>query len=484
MILLLLLKTALYGVDVYTCIKLLAFDEWSSMVKPYLSFKISKWLFAACIICSVVLLGFDLIRGIRVFRTRNISLIYTNSFARTVKSLCGYGYFCLLDAINPSSGFDKMAFYTWFTLDGSKKLILADSPRQVINALTLYSVLNVADGGFWETLKTISTTNRAEAVILYSMSISFFIWIFFITGLFFALSFFCFPVYITIKRDGFQGLRQYVCIKVDSTVKKLARKYSQKRLLKEHRKRLARKATFDEEKGNIPEIELPPLTPDVGRLEPIPKSFTMDSMATASSDSTTVTDPFQETPQYIKPAHCNESQVSMLKYHDNIPAQQYSVYEGRIPPLGEQPYQNNDSMWSNSGTKLGSTSKLNKSEPQQSLIRPLRKAPTDSSMSFVAGEAPFDTTQLSQRKVFMDQEKLAGGAPSTIELGDDDDLDEDYLEQYDNDDSYLEIGDMMTRNDVRPSMVMRAKDMEDEDYSRFVTVSGDAKDHRPRRVLR
>lgn len=284
MIFLLFLAIVFYCIDIYTCIKLLAFNEWSSEVKPYLSFKISKWLFAACIICSVVLLIYESIRGFRVFKTRNISLIYTNTFAKNAKSLQGYKYFCVLNEINPSSGFEKMAFYTYFTFHGSKKLLLADSPRQIINALTLYSVLNIKNG-FLDTIKAISENSRNEAIILSTMTASFVIWLFFIFQFFFAVVF-AIPVYYRVLHTlQFQTLRQYVCIKVDKTVKKLA---------KHHQKKSLEKLTLENQKRykpTLPDIDPLKFTPTVPEK---PSTFTSINSLQSSrtySDSTTLKKP-------------------------------------------------------------------------------------------------------------------------------------------------------------------------------------------------
>jgi hypothetical protein len=445
MIFMLLLQSALYAVDVYTCVKLLAFNEWSSMVKPYLSFRISKWLFAACIICSVVLLAFDFIRGIRIYRTRNISLIYTNGFAKMAKSLAGYAYFCVLDVINPTSGFDKMAFYTWFTLDSSKKLILADSPRQVINALTLYSVLNVGNGGFWDTIKTISATNRAEALILYSMSISFIIWIFFISCLFFAICF-CFPVYYRIRKDDYQGLRQYVCLKVDQTVKKLARKYAKERLRKEQRK--YQQEDFSEEKRNVPDVELPPLTPYGETKFSLPKSYTTDSFSSEASDSTQWMNPF--TDKFSQPKatyHKNSSQTSILNRYDHHSTQK-SVYG---PPLRQY-----GSQISFNDSRSSIREPLYHSESQISL----NKIGTKITINELTPQEPMDViTDYPRRKVFLDEEKLIGDSHDPF--ADDDQEDEN------------DSGDRLTRKAVRPSLILRARDMESEDYSRFAPTSNE-----------
>lgn len=484
MLVMLSLHAALYGLDIYTCVKLLAFNEWSSMVQPYISFSVSKWLFAACIIAAIVFLIFDAVRGIRIYRTGNIALIYTNHFAKTAKSLAGYSYFCVLNAINPSNGFDKVAFYTFFTLDDSKKIIFSDSPRQVINAITLYSVLNVGDGGFWDTLKQISTTNRSEALILYSMSFSLIIWIFFVSCLFFAICF-CIPVYYRIRQRGFKSLRQYVCIKVDGTVKKLARKYSQKKLLKENRKRLNAKNDpknpFANERANIPDVELPPLASS--GIRGLPKSKTWDSIDTQSSQSTEsttqLTNPFAEQyPQVVY--NKNPSQVSVLKRYDDV-AQQRSVYD-QEPQLSH--YDSQVSLYDSVHNNFSSTAHLLKSESQVSLPLPLRKPPTSSTLNSVDEHAqvPLDTTsQYPQRHVFLDEEKHIGMAYKEDEVSDFDDFDDD-----DDSDDYLQ-DTSLKRSEVRPSLMIRARDIEMEDYSRFISqrqYSSDEHQSTSRKILR
>ena len=40
------LKVAFFVSDIYTCVKLLAYNSWSNnVIKPYISFKVTKWLF-------------------------------------------------------------------------------------------------------------------------------------------------------------------------------------------------------------------------------------------------------------------------------------------------------------------------------------------------------------------------------------------------------------------------------------------------------
>ena len=52
-----------------------------------------------------------------------------------------YDHFCFFDHIRESSeGRDSVAFFVFFTFKSWKRVLLADGPRQSINALTLYAV--------------------------------------------------------------------------------------------------------------------------------------------------------------------------------------------------------------------------------------------------------------------------------------------------------------------------------------------------------
>ncbi|EDO16318.1 hypothetical protein Kpol_1059p8 [Vanderwaltozyma polyspora DSM 70294] len=232
------LKTALFISDVYTCIKLLAFNSWSNnIVQPYLPFRISKWLFSACILFSIVLLIWELIRGLRVFRTKNIALSYVNNFCQTYYSLKSYSTFCVFNKITADNRFQKIAFFTFFELKNCFRILFADTPRQVINGLTLWSVLiTTSDGatlgdletinGLLQKIKNIAQTNHAEAVILSLMLFSFVIWCIFITKLTVAMICSIFVYHELIMMNKFNGLREYVCVTVNIKIDELIERQS------------------------------------------------------------------------------------------------------------------------------------------------------------------------------------------------------------------------------------------------------------------
>jgi hypothetical protein len=62
-----------------------------------------------------------------------------------------YDHFCFFDHIsNSTKKMDDFAFFVFFTFKGWKRLLLADGPRQAINAINLYSFyLSKSGTGNW-----------------------------------------------------------------------------------------------------------------------------------------------------------------------------------------------------------------------------------------------------------------------------------------------------------------------------------------------
>lgn len=238
-----ILKFSLLVSDIYTCIKLLAFNSWSNnIIRPYLSFAISKWLFSGCILASILLLIWEMIVGVGIYRTRNISLTYVNNFARTIYSVSNYSIFCVLDRITPKGSYQRVAFFTFFELKDCFRLLFTDTPRQVINGLTLWSVLVTVNSssdlgdlesfnGLITKIKIIAKTNHEEAVVLSFMLFSFIVWLIFITKLVMAMIFSIFVYYRLINQHKYNGLKEFVCVtisyRVDAIVEKQRRMKNQ-----------------------------------------------------------------------------------------------------------------------------------------------------------------------------------------------------------------------------------------------------------------
>lgn len=181
--------------DMYSCVKLLAFNTWSNnIIQPCIPFKITKWLFSACILLSIVFISIEIVLGMRILmntRRRDvISQMYLNNFSRITTSLVAYKKFCIYDHIEPSNMWEKLGVWAYFELKGAPKLIAADSPRQLINGLTLWSILisksgkikndSLNLGGIFHRIKLIAVQNHEEAVFLSFMTFSCIVWSWFI----------------------------------------------------------------------------------------------------------------------------------------------------------------------------------------------------------------------------------------------------------------------------------------------------------------
>lgn len=243
------LSVAFLGSDIYTAVKLLAFNQWSSEIQPFISFKVCRWIFVGCIILSIVLLLIEWVKAIIVYRTRNISLCYMNSKARALYSMQKYSYFCVFFRISSGSFFNFMAFFTNFALQGSVRLVLVDSPRQVINGITIFKLLRFNSSMLY-TIRTIAATNRTEAIVLSFMTFSFVVWFLFIARLFIALILY-FPVYYKIKYElqYKSGLKQFCCVTIDRRVSEF--------VLRRHKK------TLNDIKMENLQMNLKPNFPDI-----------------------------------------------------------------------------------------------------------------------------------------------------------------------------------------------------------------------------
>ncbi|KIY46610.1 hypothetical protein FISHEDRAFT_46932 [Fistulina hepatica ATCC 64428] len=149
-----------YIADIFSATTMLTTTSWSNEIFNTcdettdcvtIPFKIGRWLFVGCIIFSFLLLGYEGRKAKRIIASRDISYAFTNVMANHYYSLRSYDHFCFFDHIsNSTKTSDDFAFFVFFTFKSWKRLLLADGPRQTINALTLYAVWLVKhDDGAW-----------------------------------------------------------------------------------------------------------------------------------------------------------------------------------------------------------------------------------------------------------------------------------------------------------------------------------------------
>jgi hypothetical protein len=117
----LLISVAVYAVDTFTAVNLLAFNRWSGEIKPVISFDISKWIFAGCIIASWVNLGFEHLRAMRVIKRGAVAESYLDSLAVRLQSIRlgqgrGFKRFLVFAELTKSKkGTEYIALFTYFS---------------------------------------------------------------------------------------------------------------------------------------------------------------------------------------------------------------------------------------------------------------------------------------------------------------------------------------------------------------------------------
>ena len=123
-----IISVAVYAADTFTAVNLLAFNKWSSQVKPAIDFKISKWIFAVCIILSWTLAAFEWFRAIRVIRRGSVSECYLDPIAATLQSMRdrnGWKRFLVFAELTKSKkGTDYIALFVYFSFKGMSVTLL------------------------------------------------------------------------------------------------------------------------------------------------------------------------------------------------------------------------------------------------------------------------------------------------------------------------------------------------------------------------
>jgi Fungal potassium channel len=115
------LSCAVYGVDTFTAVNLLAFNRWSSEIEPAISFDVSKWIFSVCIIASFVNLGFEHFRAMRVMKRGNVAECYLDNLAVRLESIRlgkgqGWRRFLVFAELTKSKkGAEYIALFTYFS---------------------------------------------------------------------------------------------------------------------------------------------------------------------------------------------------------------------------------------------------------------------------------------------------------------------------------------------------------------------------------
>jgi hypothetical protein len=110
-----------YTADLWTVYLLFTSTEWAANIKSQkiIDLQTSKWIFFASIVCSFLLLLWELRKTIRIIKSRDIAYAYTCTGAYRFYSVRSYSHYCLFSQINNSrKKTDRIAFFVYFTLKG------------------------------------------------------------------------------------------------------------------------------------------------------------------------------------------------------------------------------------------------------------------------------------------------------------------------------------------------------------------------------
>ncbi|KAJ5226145.1 hypothetical protein N7468_007370 [Penicillium chermesinum] len=267
----LIVSIAVYGVDIFTAVNLLVFSHWSGRVEPAIPFTVSRWLFAACIIASLVLLVYRWIFAIRAIRSNSVTRNYLDPLAVRIQCFRvftregrGWKRFLVFAELTKSKkGTEIVALYTYFAFQCKSlgahsaesrltitpvwmNTIFADGPRQVINAITLYSVMkaDLLPGGknahdnsstgieqFFNNLKFLAEENHLQAVVLAGMLFTLIIWVLSVLKLISAVILYLIYLFHHIPReDG--SLKAYCRRKISKRLMRIVRYKVDKALAK------------------------------------------------------------------------------------------------------------------------------------------------------------------------------------------------------------------------------------------------------------
>ncbi|OJJ50200.1 hypothetical protein ASPZODRAFT_57811 [Penicilliopsis zonata CBS 506.65] len=249
----LLVSIAVYAVDSFTAVNLLVFSRWAGQIKPAIPFRISRWIFAICIIISFVLLFIRWMRAIRSIRSGSIAQSYLDPLAVRVQCIRpgkrgrGWRRFLVFAELTKSKqGAEYVALFAYFSFNSWLNVIFADGPRQVVNAITLYSVmkLDLLPGGadatskssssilqFFDNIKILAEENDEQALVLFGMLFTLIIWVFSVLKLALAIILYLIFLFHHIpSEDG--SIKAYCRRKINTRLKRIVRQKVDKALNK------------------------------------------------------------------------------------------------------------------------------------------------------------------------------------------------------------------------------------------------------------
>ncbi|KAJ5686485.1 hypothetical protein N7536_009104 [Penicillium majusculum] len=225
----LFISIAVYGVDTFTAVNLLAFSRWSGRVEPAIPFNISRWIFAACIIASFVLLAYRWIHAVRAIRSGSITRSFLDPLAVRIQSIRfgrrgrGYRRFLVFAELTKDrKAAEYVALYAYFSFQygphsGGKNAAHDDGSSSAAQ--------------FFKNVKILAEDNTLQAVVLFGMLFTLVIWVLSVLKLISAIVLYLIFLFHHIPaEDG--TLSRYCRRKVGQRLKRITHRKNNKALAK------------------------------------------------------------------------------------------------------------------------------------------------------------------------------------------------------------------------------------------------------------
>ncbi|KAI8871774.1 hypothetical protein GQ42DRAFT_115489, partial [Ramicandelaber brevisporus] len=207
------------------------YDDVKEMPIQYLRF-----IFWASILASYVLLVVEIRKSRRIIKLGDIALTYTNVMSYRYMSLVSYGHFCFFRQITMfQKGKDRLAFFVFFTLRSWKRFLFAESPRQIINGVTLvFLFIKVADEtkpksnehiivSFFKQFKNQMGTDAVKWISFSTVAFTFVLYV--ISAITFIAAAL---IYIPLVLDIDGNVKEYCCHKIDKRLETILKVNNQK----------------------------------------------------------------------------------------------------------------------------------------------------------------------------------------------------------------------------------------------------------------
>ncbi|KAF9571070.1 hypothetical protein EC968_001054 [Mortierella alpina] len=195
-----------------------------NLVGTKLPLDVLRWIFTGCIIFGFLLLALEMRRAKGIVASRDISYAFTSQIASRYYTVRSYPHYCLFAQIhNSKKTVDEVAFFCFFTFRNWKRLVLADLPRQVINAFILYQTFEPHSGELFQwgkifkndVYKMISIGAMIFTVVMCAMSV-----LMLVAAVI---------LYIPLVSHIQGNLKEYCCHKIDKRIDELIRKNTKSR---------------------------------------------------------------------------------------------------------------------------------------------------------------------------------------------------------------------------------------------------------------